>query len=138
MRRLLVPVLVLNALLLAVRVLQEIPVVQGGGGSPATDERFCADSNGDGVVDLSDAVTILSYLFTGLGGEPYCVAQGVGLDQFATREDLEGLRAELLAEVAARPGPHRDRGGAAPAVERAGATGISSCVSYVAFLEEFS
>ena len=99
MRKVLVIVLAVNALLLAVRAWQELPVAQGGAGGPATDQRFCADSNGDGTVDMSDAITILSYLFTGLGEPPYCIAQGVGLDQFATKEELAALREELLAEV---------------------------------------
>jgi len=99
MRKVLASVLAVNALLLATRVWQELPVAQGGGGGPATDQRFCADSNGDGAVDMSDAITILSYLFTGLGGPPYCIAEGVGLDQFATKEELAALRGEMLAEI---------------------------------------
>ena len=38
--------------------------------SPAIDERFCADANGDGTVDISDPVMILNGLFTSFGRAP--------------------------------------------------------------------
>jgi formylglycine-generating enzyme required for sulfatase activity len=93
----------INALLLGVRAWQGLPIVEGDGPGPpvppglsgllaATDERFCADSNGDGGVDISDAITILNYLFTGQGCAPYCIAGGVSIDGFVTRiAELEGL-----------------------------------------------
>ena len=58
--------------------------------APATDERYCADSNGDGRLDISDAVDILQFLFTG-ESVPHCVAAGEGLDGFATQADLTAL-----------------------------------------------
>jgi hypothetical protein len=99
MKRFLVPVLIVNALLLGVRAWQELPVAQGGAGVPATDDRFCADSNGDGILDMSDAVTVLNFLFNGQGSPPYCIAQGTSLDQFATLDDLQALRDELTPRL---------------------------------------
>ncbi len=61
---------------------------------PATDQRFCVDANGDGRLDISDATTLLNYLFVG-NSTPYCVAQDVSLDRFASREDLDALRARV-------------------------------------------
>ena len=72
MKRFLAVALILNAMLLAVRTWQELPVAQGATG-PATDRRFCADPNGDGIVDLSDAVTILNFLFIGGSPGPCCM-----------------------------------------------------------------
>ena len=37
---------------------QALPIVEGGG-TAATDERFCADSNGDGALDIAEAITPL-------------------------------------------------------------------------------
>ena len=45
---------------------------------PLMDERFCADSNGDGRLDISDPVTALEYLF-GSGRGPYCLESGVNI-----------------------------------------------------------
>ena len=85
MKRLLVPVLMVNALLLGVRAWQAFPVAQGGGAA-ATDERFCADSNGDGGVDMSDALTILNYLFTGQGGPPSYLSRHVVENRASSRQ----------------------------------------------------
>ena len=79
MRKLLVFALLVNAALLAGRFWQEIPVnAQEGGSDPACkDDRtlHSIDSNGDGGVDLSDAVHLLTWLFQG-GPEPQvCLAQ---------------------------------------------------------------
>lgn len=63
-------------------------------GGPATDQRFCTDPNGDGEVDVSDAVYILKYLFSG-DGPPWCIAQGVPLDDVESR--LVDLTARLEA-----------------------------------------
>ena len=91
MRKLLVIALLVNAALLAGRFWQELPAnAQEDPGGPAVDERFCADSNGDGTIDLSDPITILQYLFTG-GDAPYCIAQGDGLPQGLTPEQAEIL-----------------------------------------------
>ena len=99
MKRLLVPVLMVNALLLGVRAWQGFPIVEAGG-TAATDERFCADSNGDGGVDISDAITILDYLFTGQGGPPCCIAAGVSIDGFVTRiAELEASLATSEEQV---------------------------------------
>jgi hypothetical protein len=51
-----------------------------GAGEPATDERFCADANGDGTVNLSDALSILNFLFLGAKA-PYCIAENSDLLQ---------------------------------------------------------
>jgi len=90
MKKLIVIALFLNAVLLAGRFWQELPA---NAAMPATDSRFCADTNGDGKIDLSDAVTVLNHLFTGTA-TPYCIAQGVSLDDFVTRDELD---AELAA-----------------------------------------
>ncbi|HVR74850.1 MAG TPA: hypothetical protein VMT52_10980 [Planctomycetota bacterium] len=66
---------------------------QAGPGQPAADSRFCADSNGDGVLNIADAVTVLDYLFNGTA-TPYCIAQSQSLP-FATRDETETLRADL-------------------------------------------
>ena len=63
---------------------------------PLTDSHFCVDANGDGRLDVSDAVTILNFLFVGTS-TPYCVAQGTSLDNFATRDDLNALKVRLDA-----------------------------------------
>jgi hypothetical protein len=89
-----VVLLSLNVFLLAGRFWQELPVEAGPG--PATDERFCADANGDGSVDISDAVNILNHLFTGSGAPPYCIAQDLSLDdRYASRSGL----AEAVARI---------------------------------------
>ena len=62
--------------------------------SPLLDERFCADASGDGKLDITDAVTILQYLFQGTT-TPYCIAEGSALADFATRAELESLRTEI-------------------------------------------
>jgi hypothetical protein len=61
---------------------------------PLTDERFCADANGDGVVNIADPVTILSFLFSGTA-TPYCVAEGVSLDELSAQ--LEALASRIDA-----------------------------------------
>jgi len=62
----------------------------GGRADPLTDERFCVDTNGDGKLDLTDAVTILNYLYTGTA-TPYCIAQNASLDDIYDRlNQLEG------------------------------------------------
>jgi hypothetical protein len=64
--------------------------------SPSTDHHFCADANGDGRLDVSDAVRILNFLFVG-SSTPYCVAQDISLDRFASREDLGALKTRVEA-----------------------------------------
>jgi hypothetical protein len=69
-------------------------------GLPLTDERFCSDSNGDGRLDVSDAVTVLQYLFQGTS-TPYCVAQEVGLEEFANSSALLALTERVATLEAA-------------------------------------
>jgi hypothetical protein len=45
------------------------------------DNQFCMDANGDGGVDISDAVGILSHLFLGSTPAGSCVAQGFSPDE---------------------------------------------------------
>ena len=54
MRKLMILALLLNVLLLAGRFWQELPVnaQTNNEPQPALDERFCADSNGDGQVNI--------------------------------------------------------------------------------------
>jgi hypothetical protein len=93
MRALLLIALFLNAALLAGRVWQELPASaeRGRGAGPATDERYCADATGDGKLDISDAVSILNFLFTGTGDPPYCIAQGDPMPGGLTEEQAEIL-----------------------------------------------
>jgi len=98
MKRFIVLVLIVNALLLGVRAWQELPVAQGGVGLPATDDRFCADPNGDGVVDMADALTILNFLFTGQGSPPYCITEGTSIDELTAQ--IVQLDAALVASQA--------------------------------------
>ena len=77
MKRLLVPVLMVNALLLGVRAWQAFPIVEGGGTAapilmtqavePPLPPFRRADANVDGAVDLSDAIATLSAIFLGVG-----------------------------------------------------------------------
>ena len=70
------------ALLLALPVPNDSQVAFGGGKPttiPATDERFCADANGDGEITIDDPILTLNYLFLGRG-EPYCVEDEISLD----------------------------------------------------------
>ncbi len=99
MRRLLIVALLINTLLLVGLVGREMGVfAQAGAGGPATDERFCADANGDGAIDLSDAVTILNHLFTGQGTPPYCIAQEISLASMEDRLVKLAERVDALAE----------------------------------------
>ena len=102
MRNLLIAVLCLlglNAALLAGRLFQEADAQIGGGGGvgPCDSNRSLSsiDSNGDGGVDVSDAVHLLRFLFSN-GPEPQvCLAQGGGIEEQV---------ADLLARVAALEG----------------------------------
>lgn len=74
----------------------------GGQGQapPLTDHRFCADANGDGAIDISDPVTILTYLFTG-GAPPYCIAQNLSLEDLFVKEGQSGsINTEMLVDGA--------------------------------------
>jgi hypothetical protein len=75
-------------------VLLGVPLGVRAVGEPATDERFCADSNGDGEVNITDSLDILNFLFNGTS-TPYCIAQGQPLPAFATREELGELQAQI-------------------------------------------
>jgi hypothetical protein len=73
--------------------------LKGSGGQvehPLTDKRFCADANGDGKLDLSDAVTVLNYLFLGQGA-PYCVAQDIALTDFVRKGEPDAISSRMLA-----------------------------------------
>jgi hypothetical protein len=73
-------------------------------GGPLTDSRFCADADGDGRLDIGDAVNILNHLFIGTA-TPYCIAEGTSLAGFARQADLQVLQARvtvLEGELAGR------------------------------------
>lgn len=79
MKRLIVLVLCVNAGLLAARAWQKRPAAAQGGGEPdpcpTNPACYAIDANGDGEVDISDPVYILTWLFGG-GEEPrVCLAQ---------------------------------------------------------------
>ena len=70
---------------------------------PLFDSRFCSYANGDGQLDISDAVTILSFLFTG-GEPPYCVAQNLSLDNRFVNEGQPGaITAAMIADGSVSP-----------------------------------
>src|SRR5262245_54348380 len=75
MKKLLVPALLLNAALLAGRFWQELPANAAGAQAQAAGS---GDVNGSGVIDLSDAIYLLDWLFTG-GPAPAACAQESGL-----------------------------------------------------------
>ena len=99
MKRLIFLALVVNAALLAGRVWQELPAGAQGAATPALDERFCGDANGDGKIDVSDAINIVNFLFTGLGESPYCIAQGLSLDELYVNEGQPGsVTSEMIVD----------------------------------------
>ena len=83
MKKLLITGWFASALFLVLHGLQALPANAQSG--PATNEEFCADANGDGEVDLSDAVTILTYRFTDESKAPYCVLAEVSIDDLTAR-----------------------------------------------------
>jgi hypothetical protein len=104
MRRVNTALLVLVALLLAGRFWQELTVSAlppAEFPDAATDQTFCADANGDGTVDQTDAIEILRFFFLGTT-EPYCFAQGVSLDSFATLDNLQELATRVSSLEAQR------------------------------------
>lgn len=86
MKRMVIYGLVLNAALLGVIAHQLVAIA--GDGPVATQN---GDTNGDGVRDITDAIYLLSWLFTG-GEEPVFIA---------CPEDLSDRVAELEAQLAA-------------------------------------
>ena len=74
MKKLILFALFLNATLLAGRFWQELPVHAQG--PPVATKN--GDIDGDGIRDMSDAVSLLNWLFQG-GQEPVAFAQGSGL-----------------------------------------------------------
>ena len=97
MRKLLVFALLLNAALLAGRFWQELPVNAQGGNLVCEQDRtlHSIDSNGDGGIDLSDAVHLLTWLFQG-GSEPeMCLADPA--DLAASQAELATCEAQLTA-----------------------------------------
>jgi hypothetical protein len=90
------------------------------------DQRFCADSNGDGSVNIADALTILNFLFSS-ESTPYCIAQGQSLP-FATRDETEALRTELQElreQLQRRPRYYSGKYTGDGTLERTIATGIT-------------
>jgi hypothetical protein len=65
-------------------------------GGPALDERFCADVNGDGTVNISDAVHLLNNLFKG-GKGPWCYSQEPSLPERV--QSLEAQVEELKGQM---------------------------------------
>jgi hypothetical protein len=61
------------------------------------DSQFCMDANGDGGVDISDAVGILSHLFLGSTPVGSCVAQNLSLDDRYVRKS-EPIAGDMLAD----------------------------------------
>lgn len=95
MRKLVLLVLAASMGSLLTILMLGLPItVSAGAGGPLTDNRFCTDADGNGRLDIGDAVNILNYLFNGTA-TPHCIAQDVSLDRFATRDDLEALQARL-------------------------------------------
>ena len=92
MKRLIVVALFVNAFLLAGRFWQELPANAGGTPLGLMDNQFCADADGNGNLDMSDAITILNYLFLGTG-QPYCLA--VASSPLERIEALEARVGEL-------------------------------------------
>ena len=93
MKRIVVFALVLNAALLGVIAHQLVAIA--GGGAVATQN---GDTNGDGTRDLSDAVHLLQWLFSG-GEPPVAIAQQGGDDEEITelRVQVVALRSEMDA-----------------------------------------
>src|SRR5262245_56144383 len=87
MKKLLVPALLLNAALLAGRFWQELPAVAAGGQGK---EPGSGDVNASGSTDISDAIYLLDWLFTG-GPAPVACAQESAL----TVEEVRVLKEVL-------------------------------------------
>ena len=69
---------------------EEFPLAAGGVG-PLMDDRFCADTNGDGQINISDPVRILNALFAG-GEDAWCVVEGLNIGaQLAELENANAL-----------------------------------------------
>ena len=105
MKKLLVAALCANAILLIFCAWHELPIAQSGGegGGPLMDERFCTDANGDGSLDIADAITILQHLFQPDGEPPYCVTQGINLeDEFAALQARVDTALTALSVAQAR------------------------------------
>ena len=75
MRRIIAVALVANAILLAARVVQDIPVAEGGEGEAVASCN--GDTDGNGERNITDAIYLLNWLFSG-GPEPVALAQGGG------------------------------------------------------------
>jgi hypothetical protein len=101
MKRIVVFALVLNAALLGVIAHQLVAIA--GGGPEATEN---GDTNGDGARDISDAVHLLQWLFSG-GEPPVAIAQEGGNDEDVAQlramvnnmfRDIEELRENSISE----------------------------------------
>ena len=86
MKKLLILALFVNAVLLAGRFVQELPVARGGAAPIATDN---GDTNGDGTRTIADAIYLLDWLFRS-GPEPVALAQ---------RGELTAEEVALLKEI---------------------------------------
>ncbi len=103
MKRLIAFALVLNAALLAARFVQELPAIAQQ--EPTTIEN--GDINGDGLRDISDAVSILAWLFQG-GPAPVASAQEGGV--------LTPEQAEILSHMSIVAIPVDDLGNTAKTI----------------------
>jgi len=84
MKRAIVVALILNAMLLAARAWQALPVAEGVGPRQADDPctgdptGYSVDTNADAAVDLSDAVYLLRWLFAGGAPPALCLPKSDG------------------------------------------------------------
>lgn len=103
--------LFLNVALLAGRFWQELPMASGGT-TPAAFEN--GDVNGDGLIDISDAVYLLIHMFSD-GPAPVAVAQSESLN-----EDEVSLLRELLENVSIEQLPIDETGNTADTIRFTG------------------
>ena len=90
MRKLLIVLLVVHAVLLSMRIWQEAAKVARAG-APVVHSSENGDLNGDNRRDVSDAIYLLEWLFHG-GPEPVALAQEVGALTPEQQEVLSHLR----------------------------------------------
>ena len=89
------------ACVLFVFVFVEGSLLAESGIGPLMDERFCADANGDGQIDISDPVRTLNSLFGG-GAGPYCIVEGLNIGaQLAELESTNSLLTQSNADLSA-------------------------------------
>lgn len=103
MKKLLIVALFVNAVLLAGRFFQELPVARGG---PAPVSTENGDTNGDGARNIADAIYFLDWLFRS-GPEPVALAQTSELtteEVALLKEILPHLSVEQLVVLADKDG----------------------------------